>query len=69
MADVIILLLIAAYCVYLIVRIIRDRKSGAGCTGCTGCSGGSCTHSMDNILAELERKTKLAEQNGSGING
>ncbi len=48
MADVVIIALIIAYCVFLYVRHRKKKKDGTAgicsgcCAGCSGCSEGCC---------------------------
>ncbi len=48
MADIVIIALIIAYCIFLYVRHCKKKKDGTAgacsgcCTGCSGCEGGSC---------------------------
>lgn len=60
MANVIVVLIIAALCAVAVKHIISDVKGG-GCAGCSGCSSGrkSCSSCSSISAAELDR---LAER-------
>ena len=45
-ADLIILTLVAAYCILVLVRRHKQKKLGGVCAGCAGCSG--CLASCQN---------------------
>ena len=61
MADMIVLILIASYCLYVIIQYYRKRKNGTqnGCNGiCTGCSGcGDLKHLKEMYDAD-QKKSK-----------
>ena len=61
MADIVVLLLIAGYCLYVIIQHYRQKKKGAQngchriCTGCSGC--GDFSHLKEMYDAD-KRKTE-----------
>ena len=61
MADMIVLILIASYCLYVIIQYYRKKKNGKqnGCNGiCTGCSGcGDLKHLKEMYDAD-QKKSK-----------
>ncbi len=60
MADLIIILIIAAYCIYLIAGMLRKRKTGKGGCGC-GCSG-SCSSCSGCSAFDIDKLIKEAKE-------
>lgn len=64
MADMIVLALIAGYCLFVIIQHYRKKKKGSknGCTGaCAGCSGCS---DMSRLKVMYDAKKREDNLNG-----
>ena len=60
-ADLIILTLVAAYCIFVLVRRHKQKKLGgvcAGCAGCSGCGKSGCLASCQNPKGKDGKKEK-----------
>ena len=60
LADIILILLIAAAAVLAVRKMIRDRKKGGCSCGCAGCTSGTCAGRQPTGTVPVGR-TKEAE--------
>ena len=62
MADIIVIALIAGYCLFVIIQHYRKKKKDSknGCTGvCAGCSGcGDLSHLKETYFADKMKKER-----------
>ena len=61
MADMIVLILIASYCLYVIIQHYRKKKNGTqnGCNGiCKGCSGCGYLKHLKEMYDADQKKSK-----------
>lgn len=58
-ADIIVLSIIAAYCVFVIARRLKNRSCGCGsggdCAGCSCCRDSSCREKIYKLEKKAEK--------------